>query len=77
MAAHTADAKCASCHRKIDPIGFALENYDPLGRWRTHYPEWAENEKGLPVRKNGAPVEPHESEFAKGVRFEIIDDLRR
>jgi hypothetical protein len=27
---------CASCHRTIDPVGFALENFDPVGRWRDH-----------------------------------------
>ena len=32
---HRADASCASCHNKIDPLGIALENFDPLGRWRT------------------------------------------
>lgn len=32
---HRANAVCASCHNRIDPIGFALENYDVLGRWRT------------------------------------------
>jgi hypothetical protein len=32
---HRADTMCASCHSRIDPLGFALENYDPLGRWRT------------------------------------------
>ena len=26
---------CASCHRTIDPLGFALENFDPTGQWRT------------------------------------------
>ncbi|MBI4266339.1 MAG: DUF1592 domain-containing protein [Acidobacteria bacterium] len=31
---HRANAVCASCHRNIDPIGFALENFDPVGRWR-------------------------------------------
>ncbi|MEN8773220.1 MAG: DUF1588 domain-containing protein [Akkermansiaceae bacterium] len=34
---HSSDARCASCHVKIDPLGFALENYDLLGRWRDHY----------------------------------------
>ena len=29
------DAQCASCHRKIDPIGFGLENFDAAGKWRT------------------------------------------
>src|SRR6185437_12128486 len=31
---HRADPSCASCHRRIDPLGFAFENYDPIGRWR-------------------------------------------
>jgi hypothetical protein len=31
---HRANPACASCHSRIDPLGFALENYDPLGRWR-------------------------------------------
>ena len=32
---HRADPACASCHVKMDPIGFALENFDAIGRWRT------------------------------------------
>src|SRR5690606_35101450 len=31
---HRANPVCASCHNRIDPLGFALENYDPLGGWR-------------------------------------------
>lgn len=34
---HKSDSSCASCHVKIDPPGFALENFDPSGRWRTQY----------------------------------------
>ena len=34
---HRQVAACNDCHRKIDPIGFALENFDPIGRWRTSY----------------------------------------
>ncbi len=34
FAQHTADPFCASCHVLMDPIGFAFENYDPIGRWR-------------------------------------------
>ncbi len=37
LAKHTSDTSCASCHQKIDPPGFALENYDPSGRWRDKY----------------------------------------
>ena len=32
---HRADAACNSCHSRIDPLGFALENFDVIGRWRT------------------------------------------
>jgi hypothetical protein len=35
LAAHSTNAACAACHRKIDPLGFAFENYDAIGRWRT------------------------------------------
>jgi hypothetical protein len=31
---HRANAVCASCHRVIDPVGFALENFNPVGQWR-------------------------------------------
>jgi mono/diheme cytochrome c family protein len=34
MQAHRANPACAGCHAKMDPIGFALENFDALGRWR-------------------------------------------
>jgi cytochrome c5 len=34
MAAHRANPVCANCHRTIDPVGFALENFDAVGRWR-------------------------------------------
>ncbi len=35
MEQHRADPLCASCHTKMDPLGFGLENYDAIGRWRT------------------------------------------
>ncbi|HVW87279.1 MAG TPA: DUF1588 domain-containing protein, partial [Bryobacteraceae bacterium] len=35
MEQHRADAVCASCHSKMDVLGFGLENYDAIGRWRT------------------------------------------
>ena len=34
MSAHRANPACASCHMLMDPVGFALENYDAVGRWR-------------------------------------------
>lgn len=38
---HRESAACMSCHRSIDPPGFALENFDPIGRWRAKYPNGA------------------------------------
>ena len=35
MEQHRANPACASCHNKMDPVGFGLENYDGIGRWRT------------------------------------------
>ena len=37
LAAHTEDETCASCHRSIDPFGYAFENFDPVGAWRDTY----------------------------------------
>jgi hypothetical protein len=34
---HATDQTCASCHARIDPLGFALESFDPIGRWRDKY----------------------------------------
>ena len=39
LAKHSADKTCVVCHRNIDPLGFALESFDPIGRWRTKYPK--------------------------------------
>ncbi len=47
LAQHRADPTCAACHRAIDPIGFALENYDAVGRWR-------ELESGGPIDVTGS-----------------------
>jgi mono/diheme cytochrome c family protein len=35
MEMHRSNAVCASCHARMDPLGFGLENYDAIGRWRT------------------------------------------
>ncbi len=47
LAKHSTDRACAECHRKIDPLGFSLEAYDPVGRWRKTYPK-AKNAKEAP-----------------------------
>jgi hypothetical protein len=47
LAAHRANPSCASCHNRMDAIGFALENYDALGRFRTHDGAFAVDASGV------------------------------
>jgi len=46
LAEHRSNAACASCHNLMDPIGFSLENFDAIGRWRTM-------EDGSPIDASG------------------------
>jgi mono/diheme cytochrome c family protein len=46
LAEHRSNAACASCHNLMDPVGFALENFDAVGRWRTV-------EEGKPIDNSG------------------------
>ena len=46
LAEHRANAVCASCHKVMDPVGFALENFDAIGAWRTHEPGGAIDASG-------------------------------
>ncbi len=50
LEAHTSQAQCASCHRRMDPLGFGLEHFDAVGQWRDF--EAASNERGRPVKGN-------------------------
>ena len=72
---HQADPNCAGCHRKIDPLGFALENFDPVGRWRDHYPVY-EKKGDKVVTKKGLPVEAATT-LADGTPINDITDLKR
>ena len=53
FAVHRERADCAGCHSKLDPLGFALENFDPVGRWRNHY------ENGRSVDASGVLFRKH------------------
>ncbi len=46
MEQHRANPACAVCHRVMDPIGFALENFDAIGQWRT-------DDSGMPIDPSG------------------------
>ena len=64
LAKHREIATCAECHRKIDPLGFALENFDAIGRWRDQYG------KGMPV--NPAGKLPSGEAFASAGEFKNL-----
>jgi uncharacterized protein DUF1592/uncharacterized protein DUF1588/uncharacterized protein DUF1595/uncharacterized protein DUF1585/uncharacterized protein DUF1587 len=57
MEAHRANPSCNSCHRLIDPIGLALENYDVTGLWRTMDKTASINDAGLRVRSPGVAID--------------------
>ena len=62
LAQHRSSPVCAACHSTIDPLGFALENFDAIGGWRT-------------VDEGGNPVDAHGA-WPGGVEFEGFTDLR-
>jgi len=66
MAQHRTNAVCASCHARMDPLGFALENFDAVGRWRTR------DESGSSIDASG--VLPEETKFdgIKGLRQVLL-----
>ena len=62
LAEHRANPACASCHNPMDPLGFALENYDAVGRWRTV--------------DGGEPIDPS-GELADGTHVAGVADLEQ
>ncbi len=75
LAAHMASESCAGCHKSIDPLGFVLENFDPVGRWRDHYPVHdEENEKT--DRVDGSQIDASGT-LPDGHELHDIQDLKR
>ncbi len=62
LEAHRTDASCINCHSRIDPLGFALEHYDPIGRWRDEYRD------GQPIDSSGTLNDGTEIVGLDGVR---------
>lgn len=58
---HRERADCAGCHEKLDPLGFAFENFDPVGRWREKY------DNGREVDASGKLFRTHE--FSNVIEF--------
>ena len=60
--AHRAEPTCAACHVRMDPIGFAMENFDAIGRWR-------DDDNGFPIDASGS--------LPEGERFNGPAELRK
>jgi hypothetical protein len=67
LSKHRLDAACNDCHQKIDPLGFALENFDPIGTWRTHYT--VDRKRGVVVDASG--------ELPRGQAFRDVGELKQ
>ena len=63
---HSSDSQCVGCHKKIDPLGFALENFDLLGRWRDNY------RTGLKVDASGELFGRHEFKDVVGFKDAVL-----
>jgi hypothetical protein len=76
LRAHQEEAQCASCHRRIDPIGFGLENFDAAGKWRTEEHQFTKNRKGrIQLSRTATPIDTS-GKFHNGAAFANYFELR-
>ncbi len=66
LEAHRVNPVCASCHSTMDPLGFALENFDAIGKWRTT------SEAGMPIDASGTLLDGTTIESPKTLRQALI-----
>ena len=69
MEAHRANPVCASCHSRMDPIGFALENFDGVGEWR-------DKDNGLPIDASGKLPDGTKFNGAAGLKQLLLTQHR-
>ena len=70
MAKHRASPECASCHAEMDPIGFAFENFDAVGRWR-------DLEGGLPIQTASTLPDGTQIDGIAGIRALLLKSPER
>ncbi len=71
MELHRANPACATCHAQMDPLGFALENFDAIGRWRDR------GESNEPIDASGVLPDGSVFEGPAGMRHALLRDERR
>ncbi|MBA3938375.1 MAG: DUF1592 domain-containing protein [Planctomycetes bacterium] len=77
LEAHRSDANCAACHRKIDPLGLAFDNYDAIGHWRTE--ETVRDGAGANPKldPSGELIDGRTFADAAGLKQLLVADLER
>ena len=82
--AHREDASCNICHKKMDPLGIALENFDVIGRWRDQYTDVSNyaptaNKKGgrFPVDARTVHLDGRAFEGPEGLKTILMQDKER
>lgn len=77
LEAHRSNPVCASCHEKIDPLGLAFDQYDAIGRWRTH--EVSLDGTGENPKVDASGVLPDGRAYADAAEFKklLVQDLER
>jgi hypothetical protein len=68
---HSSDAACAKCHQRVDPLGFALEGFDAIGRRRER------SQTGLPIDTKTKLPDGHELEGLTGLRSYLLEQRRQ
>ena len=76
LSQHMDSAQCSSCHRRIDPLGFAMENFDPVGLWRKEVAS-SDGTKMFPVETAGV-MPDGQRKFAdfSGMKKHLVDDQK-
>ena len=71
FAVHRKNPNCAGCHSKLDPLGFALENFDITGRWRDKY------ENGRTVDASGTLIRKYPFDGVVRFKAALVKEKRR
>jgi mono/diheme cytochrome c family protein len=73
LSEHRKNPACASCHARMDPIGFALENFDATGKWRTVESTGPADKTRNPIDASGQLTDGTKFEGAKGLRQVLLE----